>query len=240
MHPYLAPLTVALAALPLALGRSPAAPVGHPLLCQEFEIGGARTLPWDEGQNGSRKYDRTRLVADVAEILKTEHDPLVRMETLRRAALCASDDRALAWELLGRSGLAVLEQASIGSRESLAWHDLGYLAACLQQLRVDLGFRAGIAQGEEGYAYLLHALERARAEGAPTAAIEFAAALVVHPLASTQPSAEDVERYEGHLERARAGAQPGSLLERNLLSHELRFDSGKDGWRGAERRASKG
>jgi len=235
MQPALKLLTLALVTLPLATPRPPAALWGTPLLCQEFSLGEARSLPWGDGMEGRKDYDRARLVADTAQILKTEHDALVRMETLRRAALYAGDDRALAWELVGRLGLAVLEQASIGAPEALAWLDVGYLTACLENTGADLRFRPGVAQGQEGYAYLLQALERARAEGSgEAAAIEFAAALVVHPLTRRSPTAEDVQRYDQHLERARAGAAPGSLLERNLAAHEQRFDAGKEGWPGGK------
>jgi hypothetical protein len=220
-------LTVALATLPLSLPRAPAPPLGGPLMCQELDIGEARSLP----RPGGKDYDAQRLVADVAELQKTETDLIVRMETLRRAVLHAEGDRALAWELLGRAGLAVAEQAASGGQESIAWLDLGYLAACLRYTGADLDFRPGVAEGQEGYAYLLRALERARAENLDQAAvIEFAAALVVHPLARKSPTAQDVERYEQHVARARAGAAPGSLLARSLAAHEQRFDGAKDTW----------
>jgi len=204
---------------------------GPPLLCHEFAIDGAKSLPWRKGTEFDKQYDRRELVGDVARLLKTEESLIVRMETLRRATLYTRGDRALAWELLGRVGLATLEQAAIGSKESIAWFDAGFLAACLDQLGADLGFRAGVAEGQEGYAYLLRALERARAERLDqVATIEFAAALVVHPLMRRNPTAEDVARYERHLGAARAGAAPGSLLARNLAAHVEQFDRDKDRW----------
>jgi len=202
-----------------------AAPAGPPLICHPFEIGDARSLPWDAKDGARPDYDKKRLAADVAEILKTEENLIVRMETLRRAACYVGRDRALAWELLGRSGLMVLEQDVVGSKESSAWFDTGFLAACFDQLGVDLGFRAGVAEGTEGYAYLLRALESARREGSDhIATIEFATSLALLPLAYRgTPTAQDRERYERHLEAARHGAGPGSLLERNLISHTERF-----------------
>ena len=210
-------ITAAFVALPLLRAEPPPAPVGTPLLCREFAIGDARSLPWDHGRACRPDYDRSRLVADVEEILKTERDLIVRLETLRRAALYTRGDRALAWQLLGRIGLGVLEQSAISSKESTAWFDVGYLAAALEQMGTDLGFRAGVAENQEGYAYMLKALERARAEGADqVATIEFVAALLVHPAMRRSPTAEDVARYEKHLDAARAGATSGSLLARNL------------------------
>ena len=229
MHlPHLSRLGLAaVALLPLALPRPPAQPYGGPLLCQELAIGDAPSLP----RPGDKGYDPAHVVADVAALLKTETNLIVRMETLRRAALCAEGDRALAWELLGRASLSVAEQAATGGQESVAWFDLGYLTACLRRTGADLDFRPGVAEGQDGYAYLLRALDRARTEHQDQAGvIEFAAALAVHPLERSQPTAEDVARYEQHIERARAGAAPGSLLARNLSTHEQRFDGDKDTW----------
>jgi hypothetical protein len=101
----------------------------------------------------------------------------------------------------------------------VAWFDAGVLAACFDQLGVELGFRAGVSEGFGGYGYLAKALEVARAEGHDQlATIEFAAALCAHPgLRKGGGEARDRERFQGHLERARAGAGP--LLARNLASH---------------------
>lgn len=230
MNLSLSLIAAALVALPLVLPEPPKAALGTPLLCQEFAIGDARSLPWGHDNGGRPDYDRGRLVADVAEILKTEPDLIVRLETLRRAALYTRGDRALAWELLGRIGLAVLEQSAISSKECSAWFDVGYLAAALEQMGTDLDFRAGVAENQEGYAYMLKALDRARAERADqVATIEFVAALLVHPSMRRSPTAQDVARYERHLEAARAGAAPGSLLAQNLAAHEKRFHSHKEG-----------
>jgi hypothetical protein len=229
-------VVLALATSSLVASRSSSPGLGPPLLCHEFAIDGAKSLPWKGGTEGDKAYDRRKLVEDVARILKTEESLIVRMETLRRATLYTRGDRALAWELLGRAGLATLEQAAIGSKESTAWFDAGFLAACLEQLGTDLGFRAGVAEDQEGYAYLLRALERARSEHAEQiATIEFAAALVVHPVMRKGPTSEDVARYRRHIEAARAGAAPGSLLARNMAAHAERFDNGKERWAGPQR-----
>ncbi len=229
MNLSLSLIAAALVALPLVLPEPPKAALGTPLLCQEFAIGDARSLPWGSDNDGRRDYDRSRLVADVAEILKTEPDLIVRLETLRRAALYSRGDRALAWELLGRTGLAVLEQSAISSKESSAWFDVGYLAAALEQMETDLGFRAGVAENQEGYAYMLKALERGRAERADqVATIEFVAALLVRTSMRGSQTAQDIARYERHFEAAQAGAAPGSLLAQNLAAHEERFGLRKE------------
>ena len=229
-----------LAALLLSPLAAPKVAVGSPLLCQEFTIGNAKSLPWEGGMGPRKDYDKSRLIADVATILKTEPNLVVRMETLRRAALYTRGDRALAWELLGRAGLGVLEQAAIGSKESIVWFDAGFLAACLDQMDVGLRFKAGVAEGQVGYGYLMRALVNARAEkNDQIATMEFAAALVVHPgMRRDGPSEVDVERYVRHIDVTRLGAAPGSLLAKNLAAHEERFDQGKDSW--ARSRSKKG
>jgi hypothetical protein len=232
MNPSLSLITAALVSLPLMTSKAPKTALGTPLLCQEFSIGDARSLAWGHDNAGLRGYDRSRLVADVEEILKTEPDLIVRLETLRRAALYTRGDRALAWELLGRIGLGVLEQAAISSKEAIAWFDVGYLAAALEQMGTDLGFRAGVAENQEGYAYMLRALERAREERSDqVATIEFVAALLVHPSMRPSPTAQDVARFERHFDAARAGAAPGSLLAQNLAAYGARSTGNAKGAR---------
>src|SRR4029453_5770398 len=84
---------------------APVAPVlaGPPLLCHPFDIGDARSLPWDgrEGSQGRRDYNVANLVADTEAILTPTTPVIVRMETLRRAALYASLGGKAAAPLLG-------------------------------------------------------------------------------------------------------------------------------------------
>lgn len=205
---------------------------GPPLVCHEIAIGNARSLPWQSGMQSSASYDRAHLVADVAELLKTEKSLLVRMETLRRAALYAREDRALAWELVGRRACWVLEESSLAAQdagdthEAAAWFDLGVLVACFDQLDVDLDFRAGVAEGIDGYAYLRKALDAARAEGrADSGVIEFAAALVTHPGMARGESERERRRelHDAHMERAQQGCTGDPLLAQNIASFRARF-----------------
>lgn len=220
IHLLTIPLAATLPAAPIA--------VGPPLVCHEIAIGGARSLPWESGVKRKNGYDRAHLVADVAELLKTEENLLVRMETLRRAAMYAYQDRALVWELVGWRSLLVLEQKAIGSKESTAWFDLGVLVACFDQLAVDLDRRSGVAEGIGGYGFLRKALEVARAEGCDTGPFEFAAALVTHPGGGRD--AADARRrvalYQVHLERAKAQCTGQPLLAQNVSSLRERFDDG--------------
>jgi hypothetical protein len=211
-------LTAVLFLLAVPAFTAPAPAIGAPMICHEFEIGGARSLPWEKGEV---KYDRTRLAQDVAEVLKTETDLVVRMETLRRAVIYTRKDKQLAWELLGERSLALLDQTAIGSKQSAAWFDVAYLVACFHQAGIDIDYRAGVADRIEGYGYFKTAIERARAEKSDQiGTIEFAAALAAHPgMFSNGGDAAVQERYRKHLEAAKRGAQPDSLLEKNLTAH---------------------
>lgn len=214
-------LTFALLLAPLHLPSGPAPAVGPPFICHQLEIGDARSLPWKKGVEPSADYQRARLVADVADLLKTQTNLIVRMETLRLPAIYARDDRALAWELLGRTGLLVLEQESVGARASTTWFDVGVLAMCWDQLDLDLGFRAGVGEGFDGYGYLAKALDLARAEkNDQIGTIEFAAALCGHPaMRRGGGDRADIDRYWGHVDAAQARSRVDALLAKNVDAH---------------------
>ena len=76
---------------------------GPPLLCHPFEIGTARSLPWDgTWSQGKADYKIANLIADTETLLTPTTPVLVRMETLRRAALYASTNGQIANQLLSR------------------------------------------------------------------------------------------------------------------------------------------
>ncbi len=211
-------LVVVLVALAAPSFSAPARPIlGAPLVCHDFDIGSARSLPWGKKSG----YERDRLLEDVAALLKTETDLMVRMETLRRATIYLQKDEKLAWQLLGQRTLTLLDQASSGAKESTAWFDAGFLVACFRQAGVDLDYRAGVADKIDGYGYFKMALARARAEkNDQIGTIEFAAALAAHPAMMRGGGDESAqERYRQHLDAARRGAPSGSLLEKNLATH---------------------
>src|SRR3954469_10676218 len=89
-----------LAALLLFVAVSPAL-AGPPLLCHPFDIGEARSLAWGGSwSEGPRDYQLGKLVADTEAILTPAAPVIVRMETLRGAALYASLDGRVAAQLL--------------------------------------------------------------------------------------------------------------------------------------------
>ena len=59
---------------------------GPPLLCHPFDVGNARSLPWDGTQwwRGRTDYKLANLQADTEALLTPTTPIIVRMETLRR------------------------------------------------------------------------------------------------------------------------------------------------------------
>lgn len=199
-----------LALLLLPLGLS----AGTPLICHPYAIGAAKSLPGSEGdwKGVNPAYDRTHLVRDTLALLTPETPVIVRMETLRRAALYATagmrgwstkdgfsaEDRANTSAILEQ--LRARSEKATGAGRALAWFDYGFFVETLRHTRVD--------EGVDGYALLV----KARELRGPDAEMEFALAL-----ASSWPNrrAEHTE----HLAQARSGAKPGSLLAANLATH---------------------
>ncbi|MDO8541450.1 MAG: hypothetical protein Q7S40_13510 [Opitutaceae bacterium] len=185
---------------------------GTPLICFPYAIKGAKTIPHSEGdwKGVNPKYDRANLTRDTLAALTPETPVIVRMETLRRAAIYATagmrgwdkgtyttDDHAAASALLEQ--LRARVRGAKEPAKALALFDVGFFAETLRQAHLDPSL--------DGYALLLEALKLRGADPE----MEFALAL-----ASAYPKGK--EHFE-HLARAREGAKPGSLLAANLASH---------------------
>lgn len=202
------PLTAAVLAASITLGSVLAPPAlgGPPLICSPYEIGEAKSLPWGgEALRVSTSYDRTRVVGDTLELLKTERSALVRMETLRRASIYLQDDRARATELLAKISWIAMDAEAAGKPSAEAWFNAGFLAASLDQIGTDIKWNPGVAEGREGYAYV----QRAIALDPDNAAMHFGAALVSH----------GIKEHREHLKKAVAGAQAGTDLARSIESN---------------------
>ena len=194
---------------------------GPPLLCHPFEIGNARSLPWS-GPGWSqidKNYNVNRLIDDTLSLLATETPVLVRMETLRRATvygLMPSLDRTVtspvkdpvvARQLLARLKARVSDSGVKTDKKStaIALFDYGYLIESYKQ--AGYGSQgATLAGGIDGYGMIVKAI--GLRGGDPE--MELAAALAKH---------DRTGGHIAHLQRAAAGAQEGTLLARNLLSH---------------------
>src|SRR5216684_2394837 len=191
------------------------AQAGPPLICHTIEIGQAKSLPWishNWNLSGGENYDTKNLVRDTLEILAPGSPVLVRMETLRRAALYARKDPVAAKELLARLHARATAAESSGHSDALAWFDVGYLAETYKQwlgrnlphmtdgMRMD----PNPASGVDGYAWV----KKAIALRGDDPQMEFAAAMIT--LSGPQ------EEHRQHAQKAIAGAKSDSLLAQNL------------------------
>jgi hypothetical protein len=194
------------------------AEAGPPLLCHPFDIGSARSLPWDGTKafwQGRADYRLEQLISDTEALLTPSTPVIVRMETLRRAALYASVDGEIAARLYGKLGDRVSASQKAGGRpDELALFDFAYLTETYRQIaELDRGVNEFRGRGPalrnaigntDGYALIKKALGRP----GTNPAMEFAAALMT--------GRRDDGAYRVHAERARAGAGKDALLARNL------------------------
>jgi hypothetical protein len=202
------PLIVTFTAV-LAVLASPVF-AGPPLLCHPFDIGNARSLPWGTGSSWldtARDYDLSRLTADTTALLTPATPVVVRMETLRRAAIYASRDRAVAGQLL--SNLT----ARMRTHDANAWLDAAYFTEALRQIgrlgqsgpfRDSAPQTAALVNDIDGLAMI----EKALLLRPEDPALEFAAALI--------NADKDRTAYALHAQRAKAGAGRDELVTRNL------------------------
>ena len=180
---------------------------GPTLICHQFDIGNAKSLPWishDWNLSGGESYDTQHLAADTIAILDGNPTVLVHMETLRRATLFARKDSQAAKELLTR--LVARADSASRSKEAaaLAAFDAGYLAEAYKQWFRD---EENPAKGLDGYALVNKAIQLRGGD----AQMEFAAALI----SLSGPANEQAE----HAQKALAGAKSDPLLARNLATH---------------------
>jgi hypothetical protein len=175
---------------------------GPPLVCFPFEIGRAVSLPWNTSTASYRgmlpTYDVTRLSTDTVALLTPSTPILVRMETLRRAALYASADAAVAHGLLD----TMRYRAERLQAEPLASFDAGYLIETYRQIAPIAPDLGKIAGDLDGYSLVIHSLDARHGDPA----IAFAAALITSGRGA----------YADHVRMARAGASTDVLLAKNI------------------------
>src|SRR5688572_15216732 len=99
------------------------ATAGPLLICQPYEIGAARSLPWSPGPKGGlvADYPRQHLTADTLALLVPATPVIVRMETMRRATYYIDGHEAIGHELLSRLLARVIEGEARGTVDPLAW-----------------------------------------------------------------------------------------------------------------------
>jgi hypothetical protein len=190
-----------------ALGTMFVAQAGPPLICHPFQIGDSKSLPWGGGSgwdNPDSSYNVKNLANDTLAILDHASTVLVRMETLRRAAVYGYRDAGAAQDLLTR--LAQRESAAEKSTKpnATAFFDYGYFLASLKQ--ADFKYKEDLTRGIDGYTFVQKALAIEPESGE----MHFAAAVM-----ASWP-ARPVEKAE-HLRKARA-VNNDALLASNLKS----------------------
>jgi hypothetical protein len=190
---------------------------GPPLLCHPFDIGTAKSLPWVGEKSwfeGSPDYKITNLVADTEGLLTPSTPVIVRMETLRRAALYASTDPTVANRLLKRFINRAEASEMAGHPDALAYLDAAYLAGAFNEITMmarakEWETKAAVARSVKGSLDAYALIAKAVAARPADPAIQFAAALI--------SSDEHRGEYPAHAAKARAGADADTLLARNIV-----------------------
>jgi hypothetical protein len=208
---------------PLLLALVRPAPAGPVLICKNYEIGAAKSLPWGGSDWRSVKpdYDINRLVEDTLALLTPETPVIVRMETLRRAviyAACSRVDREVNYakrndnaaqelfsRLMGNSKMSAFQSAS-KKPDPLKLFDAGFFLESWKQAYVDGSGKKPV--DFDGYALVKQAI----ALRGNDPEMEFAAALITS-------IRSDKAAHRAHLQKAIAGAPEGSLLARNIVNH---------------------
>lgn len=198
-----------------ALAAARPAQAGPPLLCHPFDIGSAASLPWSGSSSwfdGKPDYRLSNLVSDTEALLGPSTPVVVRMETLRRAAIYASHDPQVASALLNRFA-AKAQHTTAGRPDALALLDVAYVTEALRQI-AQIGGVTGykdrvpaileLVRDRDGWPQMKASL--AASPGDP--GLEFAAALIA--------AGKDRGAYVEHARRARAGARKDALVARNL------------------------
>jgi len=188
---------------------------GPPLVCHPINIGSAQSLPWTSttwNLSGDEGYDVSHLDADTLALLAPTTPVLVRMETIRRAALYSQNSPAISKSLLS----ALASRAMSEDRNALVAFDYGYLIETYRQLEMAFQMSRGEkhrgdwenpAAELDGYAWVKKAIGVRGADPE----MEFAAALI-----TTENSKQD---YQEHVQKARAGMTENPLLAQNVASH---------------------
>ena len=193
-------LTVALVAFTAAPALA-----GPPLVCFPFDIGPATSLPWDKDNNhwkGMRAdYDVSHLTGDTVALLTPSTPIVVRMETLRRAAIYSTTSEKVARALVDTL-LARAKKSAPPEEAALAEFDAGYLIETMKQTGPIAASSAAVVKEMDGYSMVQHSL--AARNNDPS--IAFAAALMTWGKSD----------HAQHVQRAKAGATADMLLAKNI------------------------
>ena len=128
---------------------------GPPLICHPYNIGDAKSLPWEAASRGwdatDPAYNIQNLAKDTLAILDQSPTVLVRMETLRRAVLYGAKDHAAA-----RALLAQLKERESTKPSANSYFDYGYFLSSLNQIQ--WLYKEDLSAGVDGYQFVENAL----------------------------------------------------------------------------------
>jgi hypothetical protein len=201
----------------VALALAAPALAGPPFNCHVFEIGSAKSLPWSGGNNwlGMRDdYDFHHVVADTEALLTPSTPILVRMETLRRASLYASRERAVAAQLIAAMMARVNSADQAG--QAVALFDAGFVVEAINEIEQSGHYTKALAGRERDLAGLTNAsdgralIQKSLALRPGDASIEFALGLI-----SRAPESDK------HFDKARVASRQDALLANNLAKLQL-------------------
>src|SRR5260370_31745815 len=110
---------------------------GPPLICHPYDIGSAKSLPWNSGKNWDNpdpSYNLKNLASDTVAILDQTPTVLVRMETMRRAVVYGSRDHEAARTLLAQLKLREAASETSNTPTAAAIFDHGYVLSSLKHI----------------------------------------------------------------------------------------------------------
>lgn len=193
---------------------------GPPLVCHPFHIGGAPSLPWgSEGttagwQGSLASYDTNHLAEDTLNLLTPQVPVIVRMETLRRAAIYSAKNPQAAKETILKLKARIENGEAQGHPDAMAEFDYGYFAESLKQANWEYPrdasgaqrkvVKPNVAMNVDGLSYVEKAIGLRGSDGE----MELAAALI------TLDGRGEMNQI--HAQRALAGAKNDSLLAQNI------------------------
>ena len=197
---------------------------GPPLICHPFEIGEAKSIAWSgkEWRDIKKDYDLNQLTPDVMAILETDAPILVRMETMRRAAVYSvwsMRDHKVGFDPKGDgAALALLDKVMARKNaaekngyktkaEKLALFDAGYLLETYKYIGFEESSKRTLTT--EGLAWVEKANNALDCPGE----MEMALAIIL------QNHKGHADAQDKHLKIAVSKAAEGSLLAKNLVSH---------------------
>ena len=208
-------LAVGLAALPtraVGLAALPTHAVGSSLLCFPLDVGGAATLPFGgEGLDVKSDLSTEEVVKLTRALLEKSDDPLVHMETLRRATIwfmnkdaaeAAGKFRAVLADATLRAAAATGDGTARAHHEAMRWLDLGYFQAAARQ--------GGVLQLKNAHEWLEKAVRLAPDD----LALRFGVAL-----AQFSPGEEgDPKAWARHLQVVLDAKELSPLLKKNAVA----------------------